>query len=350
MLHIILTILKIVGIILLVLLALILLILLAVLLVPVHYRATGEKEEKDLHGQVVISWLLHILHIRICYRNKQMEKEVFLFGIPLFALRERIRQWKKDRARKKRIKERKKSKNSKKEPEAETLKRETAPDNKTETIVDAQTDDHTETTADTQADDHTGTTSDTQTDDHTETTSDTQADSHGETAGDKQDGLRSKWKKLKKFSFHPFAFIRSFLEKIQSKIRKIKFTIQGTCDKIKYYYRLLQAEATKNALADIKYRLKKILKHIFPRKIQGALHFGFEDPSWTGRALGAVAVFYPKYGKQISITPYFDREILEGQLDVRGRIRVGTLLWHALKLYMNKEVKQLYKRIRHKEA
>lgn len=314
MLHIILTILKIVGIILLVLLALILLILLAVLLAPVHYQATGEKEEKDLHGQVVISWLLHILHIRICYRNKQMEKEVFLFGIPLFALRERIRQWKKKRARKKRIKEQKKSKNNKKEPEAETLKSESAPDNKIETIVDTQTDDHTGTTADT------------------------------------QDGLRSKWKRLRKFSFHPFAFIRGFLKKIQSKIRKIKFTIQGTCDKIKYYYRLLQAKSTKNALADIKYRLRKILKHIFPRKIQGVLHIGFEDPSWTGRALGAAAVFYPKYGKQISITPCFDRRILEGQLDVRGRIRVGTLLWHALKLYMNKEVKQLYKRIRHKEA
>ena len=84
--YVILTILKILGIILLVLLGLLLVIVFSVLFVPVRYRLEGEKSSpgwSEANGKVKVSWLLHLIHLRIQYQEKELDWECYLFGVPL---------------------------------------------------------------------------------------------------------------------------------------------------------------------------------------------------------------------------------------------------------------------------
>ena len=84
--HVILTILKILGILLLVILGLLLAIVLSVLFVPVRYQLEGEKPSpgwSEANGKIRVSWLLHLIHLRIQYREKELDWECYLFGVPL---------------------------------------------------------------------------------------------------------------------------------------------------------------------------------------------------------------------------------------------------------------------------
>lgn len=124
--HVILTILKILGIILLVLLGLLLVIVFSVLFVPVRYRLEGEKSSpgwSEANGKVKVSWLLHLIHLRIQYQEKELDWECYLFGVPLKKAGAAVREWKKKR-RKKKIQEqkerRKKAVQQKNEPEKRT--------------------------------------------------------------------------------------------------------------------------------------------------------------------------------------------------------------------------------------
>ena len=124
--HVILTILKILGIILLVLLGLLLVIVFSVLFVPVRYRLEGEKSSpgwSEANGKVKVSWLLHLIHLRIQYQEKELDWECYLFGVPLKKAGAAVREWKKKR-RKKKVQEqkerRKKAVQQKNEPEKRT--------------------------------------------------------------------------------------------------------------------------------------------------------------------------------------------------------------------------------------
>ena len=103
--HVILTILKILGIILLVLLGLLLVIVFSVLFVPVRYRLEGEKSSpgwSEANGKVKVSWLLHLIHLRIQYQEKELDWECYLFGVPLKKAGAAVREWKRKRRKKRR--------------------------------------------------------------------------------------------------------------------------------------------------------------------------------------------------------------------------------------------------------
>ena len=104
--HVILTILKILGILLLVILGLLLAIVLSVLFVPVRYQLEGEKPSpgwSEANGKIRVSWLLHLIHLRIQYREKELDWECYLFGVPLKKAGAALKRWKKKRRRKKGI-------------------------------------------------------------------------------------------------------------------------------------------------------------------------------------------------------------------------------------------------------
>ena len=116
--HVILTILKILGIILLVLLGLLLVIVFSVLFVPVRYRMEGEKSSpgwSEANGKVKVSWLLHLIHLRIQYQEKELDWECYLFGVPLKKAGAAVREWKKKRRKNGEKKQYSKRMNRKKE-------------------------------------------------------------------------------------------------------------------------------------------------------------------------------------------------------------------------------------------
>lgn len=64
-------------------LGLLLLIILAVLLVPIRYQAAGSAAEKEIHARAGISWLLHLIQVKLELVNQKAGITVKLFGTPI---------------------------------------------------------------------------------------------------------------------------------------------------------------------------------------------------------------------------------------------------------------------------
>lgn len=313
--YVILTILKILGIILLVLLGLLLFIVFSVLFVPVRYRLEGEKSSpgwSGANGKVKFSWLLHLIHLRIQYQEKELDWECYLFGVPLKKAGAAVREWKKKR-RKKKVQEqkerRKKAVQQKNEPEKRTAAKKKGQEKPL------------------------------QIEEKTEIKTAERKQQEKEKVSDK---LSRFWNRCKKI----VGSILGFPGKLKKKLTNIRLTFRGFCDKIKQWQTLWNEESTLAALHFLTEKGRKLIRHVLPRKIRGSITFGCEDPALTGQILGAVAIAYPLYGKGVAVYPRFEEKILEGQLQMKGRIVVACLLWLAWKIYRNPDVRKTLKKIR----
>lgn len=313
--HVILTILKILGIILLVLLGLLLVIVLSVLFVPVRYRLEGEKSSpgwSEANGKVRVSWLLHLIHLRIQYQEKELDWECYLFGVPLKKAGAAVREWKKKR-RKKKIQEqkerRKKAVQQKNKPEKRTAAKKKGQEKPL------------------------------QIEEKTEIKTAERKQQEKEKVSDK---LSRFWNRCKKI----VGSILGFPGKLKKKLTNIRLTFREFCDKIKRWQTLWNEESTQAALHFLTEKGRKLIRHVLPRKIRGSITFGCEDPALTGQILGAVAIAYPLYGKGVAVYPRFEEKILEGQLQMKGRIVAACLLWQAWKIYRNPDVRKTLKKIR----
>lgn len=331
MLHILLTILKILGILLLALAGILLVIILSVLFVPVCYDAQGKKTADELYGKAAVSWLFRLIYARFVYEDGKTALEIFLFGIPLLAAKRRLDVWKAERRKRKAEKPAVKAIEPDKEPAAEVME----PDRK----PTAQTGEQEKKT-----DIETGQTGEKE----TGGLSERKRERVGFQTVFKQIVGKAAciWKKIKGF----FAALWRLPGKIADRIRKIRLTFRGICDKIKQWYTFFQMDDTREAIRFLKEKGKGLLRHILPRKVRGKVMFGFGDPSLTGQILALAGAVYPLYKDRLQITPVFDRQVLEGEVKLSGRVFGGYLLWQAWQIYRNREVKVTYRRFQHKEA
>ena len=307
-LHMILTILKVVGILLLAVLGLVLFFLLSALFVPVCYRMWGKRTATVLEGKASVSWLFGLIRLSVGYVDSQSKLELYLFGIPLLALKDRINRWRKKR--RKPGKRMRQGKSSDTKPADQMRKDNQAVQVKepAEKPVQDQVDS-----------------------DSTEQEPDTAA---------------VIFQKIKEILLKIWRFPGRVLERI----RKSRLTFRQFCDKIKKWYRFLQMDDTKQALLFLKGKGFLVLRHMLPVNIQGNLHFGFEDPSITGQVLAVAGMVYPLYGKTFRIIPDFEQQVLEGEVNLKGRVFGGYLLLQAWQIYRCKEIRRTYQRFQHKEA
>ena len=96
---------------------------------------------------------------------------------------------------------------------------------------------------------------------------------------------------------------------------------------------------TKEAIRVAKAQLIAVLKHLKPTKVKGQLVYGTGDPATTGQHLGYMSVLFPLYCDHIDVTPDFMEKRLEGDLFMKGRVRLITIGWYVLKVIWNKNVK-----------
>ncbi len=89
-----------------------------------------------------------------------------------------------------------------------------------------------------------------------------------------------------------------------------------------------------------------IVKHVLPEDIQGKVRFGFEDPFKTGQILTYISPFYALYAKHLELTPVFEEQVMEGELWLKGRIRIGTILAKAVRLLFDKNIRKLIRKFR----
>ena len=73
---------------------------------------------------------------------------------------------------------------------------------------------------------------------------------------------------------------------------------------------------------------------------------GTEDPYITGQLLAVAGIFFPLYGEHITIEPYFEQRILEGNISVKGRIYGSFFVRLVWKLLRNSDIRFMIKRIK----
>lgn len=143
---------------------------------------------------------------------------------------------------------------------------------------------------------------------------------------------KPKDKKTKEKKQPIFERIKAFFIKLKERYK----TISG----------IIKDKNNKRSFRFLKKQLFYLLKKIRPRKIKADIIFGLGDPALTGQALGAIAVLMGIIGTGFAIQPDFENQIIQGDIEIRGRLFIFTLVLIALRIYRNKGLRRSYKKLK----
>lgn len=137
------------------------------------------------------------------------------------------------------------------------------------------------------------------------------------------------------------------------KISRIKYTILKICDRIRDIWirltriaELLQEENTIALWEAVKRRLGSVIRSILPRRFRAVLLFGTGSPDTTGLAFGVYGMLSPLLGQDVCVTPDFTQKILEGNVDISGRITGFVLFRNGVGLLLDKKLHRFLKRLK----
>ena len=157
-------------------------------------------------------------------------------------------------------------------------------------------------------------------------------------------------------------FMKRLKERVASFNRKIRGNLKSFYDSVLRYkaereakseasrrkkeafLSLYREEDTKRVLSLFVRSIRRAGSHLLPKKGGGEVLFGTGDPAGTAKILEILAVFYPVYGRVITVTPDFEEKTIRADLSVRGRIVLFYIALIAARLYLSKRVKHVVKR------
>lgn len=314
MLSIVFTILKIAGYILLALLCLILLAILLVLFVPIRYHAAGSKYE-DFNANADVTWLLKLLHVLFSFDNKLEEDKVRLqvkvLGFTVYS-----------------------NLKPEKEEEKENPVSEEIPVQ--EQIIDEEPENKEESG---------GIPEDTETEREPETPEETVSPEEEIPSDVPKQEKESAKEKLKK-KFQRKKEQPSFSEKLEKKMEQIQRKAEEIRVKKDRVMTIIEDEKNQLWLKKLITRLKKLLIYLVPQIDKLYLHFGFKDPSSTGKTLGLLSLLYPVCEDRMQLEPEFESQILEGEAAIKGRIRLIRLVAFAVPSFINPRFFKLIKQVK----
>lgn len=152
------------------------------------------------------------------------------------------------------------------------------------------------------------------------------------------------------------SWIKDFIQRIKALYLRIKCTIRNICDKIKKLLEkknkilgFIQDELHVKAFRKAKKEVFRLLKRLRPKKFLLEAKFGFDDPSWTGRLLAAIAPFYPFFEGAVSLKPNFEKKMLAGRLYAKGHVRFCHFAVIAWNLFWSRNIRRTYKDIKNFE-
>ena len=406
MLSVILTILKIIGITLAVLIGLVLLIVLLVGFVPVRYRAdakypaegelseevisrrkrdalmnkvrasdeegSGEiygeqKKEIPVKANVVVSWLLHFVHVSASFDSSGLIINARLLG--LFRLYSNDPEYvKKKEEKRKKKEEKEKAKAEKQKKKDQDKKKDDEEDDEIKSLTDeegiksSESEKETEKNTDNKegssekADDSKkesekkdsekkdsdkNDSSETENEDEEEEDDSWWFDDEEDTSSGEPEskGIIGKIKSIPKK-------IKEKLKAIREKFKNIKQKIKKLNKKKNYILDMKDDERVINGVNYGKEKLFLIIKRVLPKKLKGRVAFGMDDPATTGYITGAASLFFPIWGPHFDFEPDFENKKLEADVDLKGRIILAMLVIPAVKVWFNKDIKYIRKKIR----
>lgn len=306
MLQVLLMILKILGILILVILGIILAVLLLVLFVPVRYRVDAAFDGKP-GGGVLVSWLMHLVTVRVSYDGKATA----LVKVLWFRIFDKT-VWPAEEESTNTADRADVQVGSVPEDEMDTI----AP---IEPVSVPKTVDSANTSVTSEA-----------------------ADCSRKTEPTIQKTMVSEDQSTEAKDAE--AFIQNSISKINNAYQQICGKVNTGQKKIEQVRTFLNDQENRKTIGLLWRQVKKLLRHVLPRKISGRVRFGFDDPATTGQILTYISPFYGLYAKTLKLEPIFEEKVLDGELHVKGHIRAATLLWIVIRVVFNKNFRVLLKK------
>lgn len=300
MVAIVLGILKIIGILLLVILGLLLFVIISVLFVPLRYRAEGSFYEK-LKGSASVSWFLHLISLKISYDEKaQVDVRVLWFHPG-------------------------REKEEKAQDRAETPER-------AEPVTGRACADFPE-----EADETEKSEADAFEKELTERVETAQVSATPGT--DRHEGKNAGAGKIAARFRHFLSALKLKVQGIHRNLKKAAKKLRAGKKRWETILSFLRNEENKKTFRLAKRQIFAVIRHILPRKSEGKIRFGFDDPYMTGQVLTWISPFYGLYGRHLQICPDFLEPCLEGEWKLKGHIRLGTILLLAFRMLLDKNIR-----------
>lgn len=346
MLHILWMIIKFILILIGIILGLVLLVLLLLLFCPVRYQAEGVKEAgsfRTASGRAKVSWLFGGISFSLGIRNGQTEMDFRLFGIPVLKILKKLSARKNKKKSDPDMDDNSESREFDEEVTGHDAQIEREDRNFPELSLDETKPDQEEAEA-LQA-------------------SWPEMEAGEENLADPDAEKERKWQqtaeKLKTMFFNLGNKARKIWDKIKAvyqRIMKIPQDLENLsrkkdalCDKIDWWKAFIGHPRTQNALALVKNKVFRLLRHVFPTRVEGELVFDCTDPSITGSVLAVLGMTIPLHRNCIRVTPLFEnRNVLYGNAKLKGRVYGVMLVKTAIELYFDKNIKYVIRRWKHK--
>ncbi len=333
MLHVVLLILKIIGIIIAVLLGLVILTVAAVLFVPIRYTAKAQYKDGIPIIQAKVTWLFHLLRIKCLFNLEEG------LNIRIKILFLNLKSSKKDTNDEEHI-EKKDTKKHRKKKEHSVFDEEKYPFDDEDIFFDKP-----EESIDIAAmeDVYKNPISDIEMSRIEINEENIENEEHLFETGVFEEDIKEH-KKIKK---NIFLIIKNkiidIIQKIITLIQKVKVTKENITKKSKEISDMINDPKNREMVAFLWVQVKKLLKILKPKKVEAYIHFGLKDAETTGKAAMYAASLYGFIGKNVTIYPDFEQEIIEGNIYIKGSIQLFPIGIIALKVYRNKQVRKYIK-------
>ncbi len=350
MLAVILKILSVLGIVLLCLLGLILVLLLLVLIMPVKYRIRASKEpESELNAVFKLTYFFRILRALAVYEQKKVSVTVKVLWFKLFSMEfpeestdEEISDEEFDSFLEDELQ-------GEDEFEITSAGEETVTEPEESHLIESEVSDE-ELHNDLFGDDETEEAGD-ETDisaDSEDSNSDEESVEEG--SGSDEDGTGEAEDEEYSFEEEPEGFfgrISGLIDKIKCKYRAFYDKIVKVRSEIRYYRNILNSNEAVYAWRVVKKRLRKILKHVLPRKIKCDLVYGFSSPDITGKIYGLYCIIRNRFAKGSRVVPDFENTVFEGYIEAKGHFNLICILHNLICIVLNKNCRKIYRSVKH---
>ena len=130
--------------------------------------------------------------------------------------------------------------------------------------------------------------------------------------------------------------IKSKIQDIIQKIKNIIAKIQDGKLKVEHYLELWNRDETQITFGRAKTKLVRMIIAILPKKWKITGEIGFDDPAMTGQFMGVLGAMYPILGNKAQIVPNFENAVINVEGNLKGHIRLGTLLYQLVSLILNR--------------
>lgn len=329
MLHIIIFILKIIGILLLVILGLILLLVSSVLFVPITYKVRAERKDGVIQVRAVAGWMFRLLSVHYRLHTSQEPMQLLqgrILGIPVWKPLEPRKEKPKKAEKKSKEKQSKPKQMEAKQLEQkaevkssdkakERLKKDLTPGTAVATVPQPEPE---------------------------VSRQEQPQDKQAQTKPPRQSILKKLLYAIRRI-YGKITAIGRGLFSLAVKLLHMPEKASETIGTLTDFWNL---EENVKARESIWRELKFLWKHSRPRKADLTLHFGFEDPSWTGQCMGVLSILNVWYPGRIFLKPEFEQEIFEGTLYIKGHMMLAVPLLSIFRLWRDENVMKMYRRFR----